>query len=406
MLGAGYEIKITPPASEIELYVLGKKITQEQTIEPGASIEVKTGNNTGTFSFTVKEIKNTLTRNVNVSVTTNPEYATGLTIGTLDNASTEVEAGKTLKLVANVTPSTATEDVTWKVESGSATVDTAGTVTVKEDATAGSEIVVSAKLTRKDGTATTVGQKTITITVKQTSSGGSTGGTTITTEGTYIGYYADVDGDGTVDGIIYADLTKGGSGQWEDNDGTYTIPTVTEGLKEYTVSETKYEGKFGEKEVITAVKNSTGTERFYVMALEDFNKGTSYYWYNAAYNYGMSDYASTTSRDFGKGKDNTATMISKWNNSKYGTQNNNDMWGQIQTEVAKGWYVPSRAEWAAFASKLEITKSNYVNFSLSDGYWSSSQGDANRAWYAYFGNGFMGNYIVNGTNCVRLAATF
>ena len=174
MLGAGYEIKITPPASEIELYVLGKKITQEQTIEPGASIEVKTGNNTGTFSFTVKEIKNTLTRNVNVSVTTNPEYATGLTIGTLDNASTEVEVGKTLKLVANVTPTTATDDVTWKVESGSATVDTAGTVTAKEDATVGSKIVVLAKLTRKDGTATTVGQKTIKITVKQASSGGLT----------------------------------------------------------------------------------------------------------------------------------------------------------------------------------------------------------------------------------------
>ena len=30
----------------------------------------------------------------------------------------------------------------------------------------------------------------------------------------YVGYYADLEGDGTVDGIIYADLAVGGSGQW------------------------------------------------------------------------------------------------------------------------------------------------------------------------------------------------
>ena len=32
----------------------------------------------------------------------------------------------------------------------------------------------------------------------------------------YVGYYADIDGDGTVDGIIYADLAVGGSGQWSN----------------------------------------------------------------------------------------------------------------------------------------------------------------------------------------------
>ena len=32
----------------------------------------------------------------------------------------------------------------------------------------------------------------------------------------YVGYYADIEGDGTVDGIIYADLAKGntGIGNW------------------------------------------------------------------------------------------------------------------------------------------------------------------------------------------------
>ncbi len=33
----------------------------------------------------------------------------------------------------------------------------------------------------------------------------------------YVGYYADIDGDGTVDGIIYADLAIGGSGRWNND---------------------------------------------------------------------------------------------------------------------------------------------------------------------------------------------
>ena len=30
----------------------------------------------------------------------------------------------------------------------------------------------------------------------------------------YVGYYADIEGDGIVDGVIYADLAIGGSGEW------------------------------------------------------------------------------------------------------------------------------------------------------------------------------------------------
>ena len=48
------------------------------------------------------------------------------------------------------------------------------------------------------------------------------------------------------------------------------------------------------------------------------------------------------------------------------------MWGLIQNEVEKGWFVPSSEEWAAFGGELGITDSNYINFRLSDSYWASS----------------------------------
>ena len=43
---------------------------------------------------------------------------------------------------------------------------------------------------------------------------GTMGRSPISQTDSYVGYYADIEGDGTVDGIIYADLAIGGSGQW------------------------------------------------------------------------------------------------------------------------------------------------------------------------------------------------
>ena len=235
----------------------------------------------------------------------------------------------------------------------------------------------------------------------------------------YVGCYADIDADGTVDGVIYADLAVGnqGSGQWTNSDGTYTIPTVTEGLKDYYISKTNYKANegFGTKDVISPT--GTGKDRFYIMALTDIDgkrNGTYYDWYNAA-KLKMKDYATTTSGDFGKGKSNTTTMISKWNAKAYGAQNkcsyHKDMWGQIQEKVNNGWFVPSRAEWSAFEGELGISKDSssekyYENFGLSYYYWSSSQDSTRSAWYADFGHGCMGGSYVNNTNYVRLSATF
>ncbi len=241
----------------------------------------------------------------------------------------------------------------------------------------------------------------------------------------YVGYYADLDPtDGKIDGIIYADLAKGDNieKKWNNNsDSKYTIPTVTEGLKDYYISKTNYNGNdangkgFGTKDVISPTGTGTGTDRFYIMALKDITKnGPTYDWYNAAYDQ-MNDYADTTSGDFRQGKSNTTTMISKWNAKKYGDPDkcsgHKDMWGKIQEEVNNGWFVPSRAEWSAFGGELGISKDNlneeyYGNFGLSDYYWSSSQCSARRAWCASFMIGSMCDDGVNNFNSVRLSATF
>ena len=236
----------------------------------------------------------------------------------------------------------------------------------------------------------------------------------IDTDTEYIGYYADIDGDDTVDGIIYADLAVGKSGEWgKTNKREYSYATET-GLKEYYISQSNYVGPFGTKDVITVLEGSGGKDRFYVMALEDFNDGEGpyYTWYDAAYDDGgqMDDYATTTSTDFGTGKNNTETMIAKWNASDYGPQDDNenykDMWGAIQEEVEEGWFVPSISEWCAFGDNLNITEDNYVNYDLSDWYWSSSQGGTYGAWSINFNFGYMSIYSVRSNDSVRLSATF
>ena len=225
----------------------------------------------------------------------------------------------------------------------------------------------------------------------------------------YVGYYADIEGDGTVDGVIYADLAVGntGDGQWTDSSGNYTIPTKTN-LKDYYIIQEEYTDDFETKPVLAPVKGTSEKEdRFYVMALDDFDTST-HYWYKNA-NGKMSDYYKTTSGDFGKGKDNTDAMIKKWisaDNGGYGAQDKNDMWGLIQEKVKDGWFVPSRGEWSAFAEELKITGTNYVNCKLSDWYWSSSQLNTYSAYGAFFSNGYIISGYVYGSYYVRLSTTF
>lgn len=228
----------------------------------------------------------------------------------------------------------------------------------------------------------------------------------------YVGYYADIEGDGIVDGIIYADLAIGEKGMWNNREwNNYEYNPETKGLKEYYVNHIGYKGIFGTKDVLSP--KGSGKERFYVMSLDDINSGTKYSWYNAACegNGKLDNIVDSLTNNFGKGKINTLDVMAKWVKEEWGKQNSEDFWGTIKLQVEKGWFVPSKSEWAAFGnltSKLGITTANYANYNIKDSYWSSSQAGTDRAFVANFNEGSM---IVDGIVCaagpgVRLSIVF
>lgn len=128
------------------------------------------------------------------------------------------------------------------------------------------------------------------------------------------------------------------------------------------------------------------------MALEDINQGRTYCWYDAAEGR-LDKIVSSTSNDFGAGKENTEYVMDKWKNESWGAQDDNgtydDMWGSIETEVSQGWLVPSKSEWAAFGAELGITSSNYINKGLTGDYWTSSQYDISGVYQTLIDDGGM-----------------
>ena len=256
----------------------------------------------------------------------------------------------------------------------------------------------------------------------------------IPTTESYVGYYADINDDGTVDGVIYADLAVGKSGQWSNEYGAYSYDAVSD-LKDYYISQADYRDDFGTKDVIAPISGTEGNDRFYIMALDDFTKKTFYWYYNAK---GKLDRAVAMDyNDFGEGKSNTISMLNDWNNNtdiygaQYGSPYMSDLWGAIQNsenydivESANDsgkWFVPSKAEWNAFGdylyTNLGVTTDNYEEYGLRNFYWSSSQRSADEAYFAgvgpgwvrpkrYFVGGCMGVGDVNYDFCVRLSATF
>lgn len=244
---------------------------------------------------------------------------------------------------------------------------------------------------------------------------GSTGATNKSYKD-YIGYYADVDADGTVDGIIFADLLVGNTKgtQWGNTYGTYTIPTINkDSLKNYYVSKENHEGTFGTKDVLSPQNGTGGKDRFYIMSLKNFTASSyaSFYWYkNASSN--MSDYNTATSGNFGSGKKNTEDMIERWNkglvsSGGYGEQDDRDIWKYLDVSVSNGWFLPSRGEWAAFANELGITKDNYSSqYKLGNDYWSSSQGNNGGSYDFIAALGYLQARAVTYSYLVRLATTF
>ena len=241
----------------------------------------------------------------------------------------------------------------------------------------------------------------------------------------YTANFADMNNDGVADGIIYADLAVEGSGKWNnDSWSNYSYEAET-GLKEYYIENENYtEPKFGNKsgKLIAPIEGTSGKDRFYVMALEDINPGTYYCWYDAASaDAGKLDkIVSTGTNDFGAGKENTEYVMKKFDLGEkeggWGPQNDNgtydDMWGveELRNKVREGWFVPSKAEWAAFGDMttktLGLTGSNYSTYGLINWYWSSSQYNAYCTYLASF------DFVLTRTNTVlyityvRLSATF
>ena len=239
--------------------------------------------------------------------------------------------------------------------------------------------------------------------------------------------YADLNNDGEADGIIVADISKAstdkdtykGGNPWGNN-GSFSYTQVTSELREYSENTSyKYTNADGSTVDGTLIKctNNTGKPRYYILSLADYD-GNKHYWYKNAYNK-MSD-STFTSKYFGKGKKNTEKMIDRMKNhsdiSKYSvdygeatTGENADIWNIIEDKV-EGWFVPSRDEWIAFGSYLNIsTTSTGANYGLKGLCWSSSMEWNNGVWFVSFFNhtdSYMDMASPDHTNGLRLCKTF
>lgn len=192
-------------------------------------------------------------------------------------------------------------------------------------------------------------------------SGGSVTSPDAPTTTNYTGCYADVNDDGIVDGVIFIDLAYGASGQWGGGNGKYSYSAVTSGLSSYKISTktSSYSGKFGTKSVI-APNGTSGSPRFYVMALSDFDTST-HTWSDACL--------------------------------------------KNQTVGSVKFRLPSKMEWAAFGG--QFGSSDYSSkYGLSNWYWSSTEYGSSGAWDASFNGGCMGGDGKASGNYVRLCATF
>ena len=90
-------------------------------------------------------------------------------------------------------------------------------------------------------------------------------------------------------------------------------------------------------------------------------------------------------------------------------QDNQDILKHIQEKYKKSWFIPSKAEWSAFANELGTeTPVTTSSCGLSKYYWTSSQVVERNFWYADLqpDQGIFYYYWAQGAYAVRLATTF
>ena len=300
-------------------------ITKVTVTPSDAKIEYST--NGTTYSTTMPTITNTSSFTVTVRAskagyktqTTTQTVKVNKAAGTLTLSATSGTSENSKNLTFTVSGNTGTLSVTSS-NTNVATVSISGnTVTVKPTGIGKATITVTSAAT----TNYNAKSATYTATVKNP----------VFNENSGVGYYADIDNDGTVDGVIFEDFKFGGNGSWGTGDyGTYKIPTVSN-TKSYYISQNNYEGPFGIKNVL--VPNGSGNARFYVMALNDYNDKT----------YGF----------------RSAQRIT----------------------ISGNWVIPSINELSAFGGELGITSSNYTKYGLKYRYCSSSWDNTSRGAGCY-----------------------
>ena len=271
---------------------------------------------------------------------------TSITSIAVSPTSKKMKVNQTAQLTATVTPADATEKVQWTSSNTDvATVNDTGLVTAKTSGT------VTITVKNANGT------KSATCVVDVTKQ--------VSTSESYVGYYADIEGDGTVDGIIFEDFAIGGSGTWGGY--SYSVSKVSN-TQEYYISQVEYDGPFGKKDVISLKNSSSGNARFYVMALKD-----------------ASDQPIT---------------------------HNIAIYQGHYIYEHDGWIIPSKNTWVAFADRI-VTSSNYSTYGLSPYYWTSTGSVNSDLWYwISFSNKRItdtGKYkyeVTDDSNYIRLAKQF
>lgn len=209
----------------------------------------------------------------------------------------------------------------------------------------------------------------------------------------YVGYYADVDGDGIADGVIYADLLVGNTNESWGNTKV-TIPREDSSkLKKYKVGNVKYYGIFGANYLVTPEDlNASGENRFYVMSLNDIGENMD--WFVEKDN--VNDATFDTSSEFGKGKTNTEWLFDSYDKADENMKN----------LVSKGWFIPSTNEWIAFGQELNINSTNYSSVGLKSQYYTSVANTRYYAAYIDFAADQTGTSIFQNVKSFRLSICF
>ena len=201
--------------------------------------------------------------------------------------------------------------------------------------------------------------------------------------------------------LIYLQVAVASGGS---TNGTFEIP-IESNLKSYYIEKT-YNGKFGEGEVIAPVEGTSGNNRFYIMALEDLNPLIGYTWYKNL-SVALIDTVSLSQNDFGMGESNTTKIYSLWKAETYASQNNLDIWIDMEDKVNSGWFLPTKTEWEALGAAFNIDNSNCSKYGLNNWYWTSSLNSGNYAYYIDLENQFIGvSNVDDNSNYVRLSRKF